>query len=101
MSGPFKVTVVRSFTPKVIRVVREGPPGPRGPGGGGDGGGLEQLVYQLNNVGSFTARHGFSRIPSVRLLTPLGEEVETDVRHAPGQTLLVFPVPFTGTLYVE
>lgn len=30
MSGPFKVSVVRSRTPRVIRIVREGPRGAKG-----------------------------------------------------------------------
>jgi hypothetical protein len=28
-----------------------------------------------------------------------GSEVDTDVVHAPGQTVLTFASPFTGTLY--
>jgi hypothetical protein len=69
--------------------------------GGGGSTPIVQKMYPLNSVGSFVANHGLAKIPTVKILTVNGEEVETDVLHSPGKTTLIFPVPFIGTLYLE
>lgn len=58
-------------------------------------------AYPINGAASFTAAHGKAFAPDIWILTPSGELVETDVLHAPGATTVVFPEPFTGTLYLR
>ncbi|WP_342106272.1 hypothetical protein [Methylobacterium sp. SI9] len=81
-----------------LQIGPQGPPGPQGPAGGGGSGADPQLSYSIAAAASFTANHGRSYRPAVALLLPSGEQVETDVYHAPGQVTVVFAQPFTGTL---
>lgn len=99
--GPFRVRVVVPADPGIVRVVVPGPMGPMGPpgpAGGGGSGADPQLTYSIAGASSFTANHGRNYRPAVALLLPSGEQVETDVYHAPGQVTVVFAQPFTGTL---
>lgn len=78
----------------VVEVLVPGPQGARGPSGG------EVLVLPIRGASSFTANHPFAYAPRAWLLDAASVEVETDIVHAPGQVTAIFPVPFTGTLYL-
>lgn len=95
------VTVTRPSGPTITAIEVPGEQGEPGPQGLDGSAGVPELPYQIPGVASFTAAHGKPYRPAVTLLLPSGEEVETDVYHAPGQTTLVFAQPFTGTLYLR
>ena len=56
--------------------------------------------YQIAGVASFTVDHGLAYAPRTTVVDPDGAELDTDVIHAPGQTTLIFAMPFTGKLYL-
>ena len=58
------------------------------------------MTLPIRSASSFTANHDFTYAPRVWLLNAASAEVETDVLYAPGQVTVVFPEPFTGTLYL-
>ena len=63
-------------------------------------GGVTVLTLPITAASSFTAPHNFPYRPRTWLIDATGAEVETDVLYAPGQVTVVFPGPFTGTLYL-
>jgi len=63
-------------------------------------GGAGVLRFQVTAASSYTASHAFTYAPRVWIVDPSGAEVETDIIFAPGQVTAVFPVPFTGVLYL-
>ena len=73
------------------------PQGPAGPPGIGV---ATVLTFSITAASSFTASHGFTYSPRAWLVDQAGELVETDVLYAPGQVTVMFPGPFTGTLYL-
>lgn len=62
------------------------------------GGGV--LTFAITGASSFAASHAFAHRPRVWLVDAAGEEVDTDTHHAPGQVTVIFPGPWTGTLYL-
>lgn len=56
--------------------------------------------YAIDAVAGMTVNHGLAYAPRITIVDSDGDEVTTDVTHAPGQTTLMFAAPFTGTLYL-
>lgn len=56
--------------------------------------------YTLTNASSYAVNHGLAYAPRATVVAADGAEVDTDVSHGPGQTVLTFASPFTGTLYL-
>jgi hypothetical protein len=56
--------------------------------------------YAITNAASYAVNHGLTYTPRATVVSADGAEVDTDVSHAPGQTVLTFASPFTGTLYL-
>lgn len=87
-------------------VDRQGPPGPPGlqgvTGATGPSGrpAPQPQAFQILGASSISAVHGLAYVPAVRITDAIGDEVETDLIHSPGQVTAVFPGPFTGTLTV-
>lgn len=87
--------ILRETRATVAAVARQGMAGPPGVSA------AAPTAYAIAGAASFTAHHGLPFAPSAWIVTPEGELVETDVLHSPGATTVVFPQPFTGTLYLR
>lgn len=81
--------------------IGQGPSGPPGPPGDGSGGTGLPSEFAINNVSEYTVTHSLPYAPSIWLLDTAGRLVFTDVIYTATQVTLVFPSPFTGTLFVK
>ncbi len=82
----------------MLPALTTGPQGERGEPGASA---ITPRIYPIVAAASLAATHGLSYAPEAWVVTPDGEVIETDIRHALGVTTVIFPSPFTGTLYLR
>lgn len=87
--------VVRETRATISAIARQGIAGPPGANA------AAPRIFPIQSTASFTANHGLPFAPEIWIVTPAGEVIETDVLHSPGAATVVFPQPFTGTLYLR
>lgn len=98
---PVSVNTI-SISTEQVNVQELGIVGPRGPQGPAGPSGLNPQSYVLTDVSSWFHVHDYAYPPNVRLVDGSGEEVEIGVDYPDASSVsIVFPVPFTGTVYLS
>lgn len=100
--GTPTITNTVSSSTEQVNVQELGIVGPRGPQGPTGPSGLNPQSYALTGASSWYHVHDYTYPPAVRLVDGSGEEVEIGVDYPDATSVsLVFPVPFTGTVYLS
>lgn len=94
--------VIEHVTGVLVSPASQGETGPQGEKGdqGQPGVAAGVLLFPITAAASFTASHNFVNPPKSWIIDAGNVLVDTDTLYAPGQVTVVFPEPFTGTLYL-